>query len=96
VISASRRKARIRGFGRVLISDSQAKTMERFSLGSRGRGVILVPEWPGDRAGQASFEKCRAAQTVPDIIFSMHLAQTISNPVSMQSRLWSPCRQILR
>ena len=31
---------------------------KRFSLGFRGGGAILVPESPGDRAGQGSFGKC--------------------------------------
>ena len=39
-----------------LMASCQAKR-ERFSLGFRGGGVILVPEWPGDGAGQASFGK---------------------------------------
>jgi hypothetical protein len=69
---------------------------EALTWSSRGGGDILVPEWPGDRAGQGSFGKCRTAQTVPDIVAGLHLAQTISDPVSMQSRLRSPSRQIPR
>jgi hypothetical protein len=80
-------------FGQVA---SQAPFGRAFAWFARGGGAMLVPEWPGDGAGQGSFGKCRTAQTVPDIVAGLHLAQTIGNPVSMQWRLWSPCRQIPR